>query len=97
MEFLLTDKVMLVIYAWVFILSGGAFIYPHLQEWRAKRKQARIQKKYENGFGWVMVDYYVNERTILDMEGYIYGNNHPFDKGARAALAILARLEMKEN
>ena len=47
------------------------------------------KKAYRRGFCWAMKSYYLDNMPGHQIEAYILGNNHPFDRGAARALSII--------
>lgn len=56
---------------------------------RVEKEQKR--KRYEEGFAWVMVEYYLNKKPCQYLHVHTCYADNSFDRGAQDALTILLR------
>ncbi len=56
------------------------------KKWREKRRVARYEKSFDNGFNWVVKSYFLESQPLGFIEDQIFGDGSGFDNGALQAV-----------
>jgi len=74
-------------------------MFKRFRLWLTNRKVQAAERRYNDGFGWVMVAYYMEGLSMDELEAYIYypyDEPNEFEKGGSQALWLIHRIEADE-
>lgn len=71
-----------------------------LKKWIKERQRRKDEEAERNGFGWAMAAFYLEHKTLEEIEGYFWRSDYnyvPFDVGASQAVSLLTLQKREKN
>lgn len=72
----------------------------HVKTWLKERQRRKDDEFERNGFGWAMAAFYMEGKTLEEIEGCYWRSDRsyvPFDKGADQAVFMLRRQKIESS
>lgn len=70
-----------------------------VKKWLKERQRRKDEEAERNGFGWAMAAFYLEGKTLEEIEGYYWQSDRhysPFDRGADQVVFMLRRQKEEE-